>query len=147
MKSMPVLSSRNKNELSGSNRYTTYYLLEMKELENWLSVWVSYLFYIIKHKMIVQKRSRDFLFIMINSAACVQYIPLFTDKRYIRISILTFAFSLCVFALCYFILTFCYLVWVLCCSKCLFLYGPCCHSAVKLDLSTLFTTLFLWTSL
>ena len=26
------------------------------------------------------------------------------------------------------------------CSKCLFVYGPLCHGAFKLDLSTLFTT-------
>ena len=31
---------------------------------------------------------------------------------------------------------------VLCCSVCLFLYLPFCHGALKLDLSTLFTTLF-----
>ena len=30
---------------------------------------------------------------------------------------------------------------------CVFLYGPFCHGAHKLDLSTLFTTFFLWTSL
>ena len=29
---------------------------------------------------------------------------------------------------------------------CVFLYGPVCHGANKLDLSTLFTTFFLWTS-
>jgi len=29
---------------------------------------------------------------------------------------------------------------------CVFLYGPFCHGAHKLDLSTLFTTFFLWTS-
>ena len=29
----------------------------------------------------------------------------------------------------------------------IFLYGPFCHGAHKLDLSTLFTTFFLWTSL
>ena len=34
----------------------------------------------------------------------------------------------------------------LCCSVCLFLYGPFCHSALKIDLSTLFTAFFLWTS-
>jgi len=30
---------------------------------------------------------------------------------------------------------------------CVFFYGPFCHGAHKLDLSTLFTTFFLWTSL
>jgi len=30
---------------------------------------------------------------------------------------------------------------------CVFLYGPFCHGAHKLDLSTLFTTVFLWASL
>jgi len=30
---------------------------------------------------------------------------------------------------------------------CVFLYGPFCHGAHKLDLSTLFTTFVLWTSL
>jgi len=30
---------------------------------------------------------------------------------------------------------------------CVFLYGPFCHGAHKFDLSTLFTTFFLWTSL
>jgi len=30
---------------------------------------------------------------------------------------------------------------------CVFLFGPFCHGAHKLDLSTLFTTFFLWTSL
>jgi len=30
---------------------------------------------------------------------------------------------------------------------CVFLYGTFCHGAHKLDLSTLFTTFFLWTSL
>jgi len=30
---------------------------------------------------------------------------------------------------------------------CVFLYGPFCHGAHKLDFSTLFTTIFLWTSL
>ena len=30
---------------------------------------------------------------------------------------------------------------------CVFLYGPFCHGAHKLDLSTLFTTFYLWTSL
>jgi len=30
---------------------------------------------------------------------------------------------------------------------CVFLYGPFCHGAHTLDLSTLFTTFFLWTSL
>jgi len=30
---------------------------------------------------------------------------------------------------------------------CVFLYGPFCHGTHKLDLSTLFTTFFLWTSL
>jgi len=29
---------------------------------------------------------------------------------------------------------------------CVFVYGPFCHGAHKLDLSTLFTTFFLWTS-
>ena len=43
---------------------------------------------------------------------------------------------------CY-ILFFC----VLCCSKCLFSYGPFCHGALKLDLSTLFAIFFVWTSL
>ena len=33
------------------------------------------------------------------------------------------------------------------CSMCLFLYGPFCHGVLKLDLSTLFTTFFLRTSL
>ena len=28
---------------------------------------------------------------------------------------------------------------VLCCSMCLFLYGPFCNGALKLNLSTLFT--------
>ena len=32
----------------------------------------------------------------------------------------------------------------LCCSVCWFLYGPFCHGALKLDISTLFTTFFLW---
>ena len=32
-------------------------------------------------------------------------------------------------------------------SVCLFLYGPFCHSALKLAISTLFTIFFLWTSL
>ena len=36
---------------------------------------------------------------------------------------------------------------LLCCSACLFLYGPFCHGALKLDMSTLFTTFFLWKSL
>jgi len=31
---------------------------------------------------------------------------------------------------------------VLCCSTCLFLYRQFCHGALKLDLSTLFTTFF-----
>ena len=31
----------------------------------------------------------------------------------------------------------------LCCFICLFLYGPLCPGALKLDMSTLFTTLFL----
>ena len=35
----------------------------------------------------------------------------------------------------------------LCCSVCWFLYGPFYHGALKLDISTLFTTFFLWTSL
>jgi len=35
----------------------------------------------------------------------------------------------------------------LCCSLCLFLYGPFCHGALKLYMSTLFTTFFLWKSL
>jgi len=30
----------------------------------------------------------------------------------------------------------------LCCSVCWFLYGPFCHGALKLDISTLFTTFF-----
>ena len=33
------------------------------------------------------------------------------------------------------------------CSVCLLLYGPYCHSALKFDISTLFTTFFLRTSL
>ena len=32
---------------------------------------------------------------------------------------------------------------ILCCPVCLFLYGPLCHGALKLDMSTLFTTSFL----
>ena len=36
---------------------------------------------------------------------------------------------------------------VLCCSKCLFSYGPICHGSLKLDLSTLLATIFLWTFL
>jgi len=32
---------------------------------------------------------------------------------------------------------------VLCRSVCWFLYGPFCHGALKLDISTLFTTFFL----
>jgi len=41
----------------------------------------------------------------------------------------------------------CVLVYaVFCCVPCV-LYGPFCHGAHKLDLSTLFTTFFLWTSL
>jgi len=32
---------------------------------------------------------------------------------------------------------------VLCRSVCWFLYGPFCHSALKFDISTLFTTFFL----
>jgi len=35
----------------------------------------------------------------------------------------------------------------LCCSVCLLLYRPFCHGALKLDIFTLFTTFFLWTSL
>jgi len=35
----------------------------------------------------------------------------------------------------------------LCRSVCLFLYGPFCYGALKLDMSTFFTTFFLWTSL
>ena len=35
----------------------------------------------------------------------------------------------------------------LCRSVCWFLYGPFCHGALKLDVSTLFTTFFIWTSL
>jgi len=31
--------------------------------------------------------------------------------------------------------------------QCLFLYGPLAHGPLKLDLSTLFATLFLWTSI
>jgi len=34
----------------------------------------------------------------------------------------------------------------LCRSVWLFLYGPFCHGALKLDISTLFTTFFIWTS-
>jgi len=38
--------------------------------------------------------------------------------------------------------------WVsLCCSVCLFLYEAFCHGAHKLDMSTLFTTFYLWISL
>jgi len=33
------------------------------------------------------------------------------------------------------------------CYDLLTLYGPFCHGALKLDISTLFTTFFLWTSL
>jgi len=33
------------------------------------------------------------------------------------------------------------------CLVCWILYGPFCHGAIKLDISTLFTTFFLWTSL
>jgi len=36
---------------------------------------------------------------------------------------------------------------VLCCSVCLFLYAQFCRVALTLDMSTLFTTFFLWTSL
>ena len=36
---------------------------------------------------------------------------------------------------------------VLCCSMCLFLKAPFCHRALKLDLSIIFTTCFLLTSL
>jgi len=36
---------------------------------------------------------------------------------------------------------------VLCCSLCLFVYRPYCHGALKLDMSTLFTTFVLWTSI
>jgi len=36
---------------------------------------------------------------------------------------------------------------VLCCSVCLFLYGPFCHGALKLNISILLTTFFIWTSL
>jgi len=35
----------------------------------------------------------------------------------------------------------------LCCSMCLILYWPFCHGALKLEMSTLFTTFLLWTSL
>ena len=35
----------------------------------------------------------------------------------------------------------------LCCSVCLFVYTPFCHVSLKVDMSTLFTTFFLWTSL
>jgi len=35
----------------------------------------------------------------------------------------------------------------LCCSVFLFVYGPFRHGALKLDMSTLFTTFFLWTSI
>jgi len=35
----------------------------------------------------------------------------------------------------------------LCRSVCWFLYGPFCHGALKRNLSTFFTTFFLWTSL
>jgi len=35
----------------------------------------------------------------------------------------------------------------LCCSVCLFVYGPFCHGDLIFDMSTLFTTFFLWTSL
>jgi len=31
-----------------------------------------------------------------------------------------------------------------CCSVCLFVYGAFCHNALKLDMSTLFTTFFPW---
>jgi len=34
----------------------------------------------------------------------------------------------------------------LCCSVCWFLYGPFCQGALKLKISTLFTTFFPWTS-
>jgi len=34
-----------------------------------------------------------------------------------------------------------------CCSRCSFLYGPFGHGAFKLDLSTLFVTIFIWISL
>ena len=34
-----------------------------------------------------------------------------------------------------------------CCSMWMFLYGPFCHGALKLDMPTLFTTFFLLTSL
>jgi len=34
-----------------------------------------------------------------------------------------------------------------CCSVYLFVYRPFCHGALKIDMSTLFTTFFLWTSL
>ena len=36
---------------------------------------------------------------------------------------------------------------VFCCSVCLFVYWPVCHGALKLYMSTLLTTFFLWTSL
>ena len=36
---------------------------------------------------------------------------------------------------------------VLCRSVCYFLYGPFCYGVLKLDISTLFTTFFIWTSL
>jgi len=50
----------------------------------------------------------------------------------------TTVFSKCLFRL--------FVLCVSCCSKNLFLYGPFCHSALKLDISTLFATFFLWTS-
>ena len=37
--------------------------------------------------------------------------------------------------------------WCSACFVCLLLYEPFCHGAFKLDLSTLFSTFFLWTSL
>jgi len=50
---------------------------------------------------------------------------------------------------CFFLNVCCVLVLCLflCCSMCLFLYGPFWHGALKLDISTLFTKFFLWTSL
>ena len=42
------------------------------------------------------------------------------------------------------VLVFCV---IMCRSVCLFLYGSFCHGVLKLDMSTLFTTFFLWTSL
>jgi len=47
---------------------------------------------------------------------------------------------------CFFLNVCCVLVFCLFlyCSVCWFLYGPFCHGTLRIDISTLFTTFFLW---